>query len=234
MEPPLVIVAGGDGTVNAVVNSLTPGMATLAVLPLGTSNVLAAELGICSVEDGVQRILNGATRPLSVGVLETDTACHRFVLMAGIGFDGAVVRDVRPMAKRLLKKGAYALSAALSTMKWDTSLMDVVTPERTIACHSAIVCNASRYGGSSILAPRSELFSPEFSVVCIRKNLRRTYLRLAVDLLSGRFDSSRDIIRIPADRVEIRGTKPIQIDGDFIGYSPATLETMSDFARIIV
>ena len=51
-DAPLVIIAGGDGTFNAVVNGLQPGMATLAVLPLGTSNVLAAELGITSVKIG--------------------------------------------------------------------------------------------------------------------------------------------------------------------------------------
>ena len=55
-ENPLVIVAGGDGTVNAVVNALTPGRATLAVLPVGTANVLALELGITSVADGIARI----------------------------------------------------------------------------------------------------------------------------------------------------------------------------------
>src|SRR6185369_8334031 len=52
---PLVIVAAGDGTINAVVNGLKTGTATLAILPLGTSNVLAAEIGIHSIEDGICR-----------------------------------------------------------------------------------------------------------------------------------------------------------------------------------
>ncbi|MBC8017227.1 MAG: acylglycerol kinase family protein, partial [Verrucomicrobia bacterium] len=69
-ERPLVIVAAGDGTINAVVNGLNPDTATLAILPLGTSNVLAAEIGILSIEDGIGRILAGKTRSLSVGVLE--------------------------------------------------------------------------------------------------------------------------------------------------------------------
>lgn len=230
----LVIIAAGDGTVNAVVNGLLPGKVTLAVLPLGTSNVLAAELGIRSVEDGIERITAGRHRPLSVGILETNSAVHRFVLMAGIGFDGVVVRDVRPREKRVLKKGAFALSAMRSTIHWDGSLVDVVTPERKTVCHSVIVCNASRYGGSSVLAPGGGLFSAGFTVACIRNNRRLAYLRLAVELVTGRVATSREIISFDAERVEISGTKPIQVDGDFIGYSPATVRRMDDFARIIV
>src|SRR6185369_13111396 len=124
-EPHLVIVAGGDGTFNAVVNGLNPGSATLAVLPFGTSNVLAAEIGIRSIEDGLKRIEAGATRSLSLGVLELEGRSHRFVLMAGIGLDGAVVRDVWPLAKRLLRQGAYAPSALKSTLAWDSTLFEL-------------------------------------------------------------------------------------------------------------
>jgi diacylglycerol kinase (ATP) len=231
---PLVIVAGGDGTFNAVVNGLKPGTATLAVLPLGTSNVLAAELGIKSVKNGIKRIVKGKTRPLSLGVLHLEQQNHRFVLMAGIGLDGTVVRDVWPLGKRLLKQGAYALSALVNTFRWDRSLIEVITADRQIECHSVVVCSASRYGGDFILAPEGGLFSPELTAVCIRKNRRRSYLRLAFELFWRRSDTSSELVRIPVEGLEIRGIKPIQIDGDFIGYSPARITSVSEFARIIV
>lgn len=233
-DAPLVIVAGGDGTVNAVVNGLQPGSATLAVLPVGTSNVLAAELGITSVNNGIERIVMGKTRPLSLGVLHLGQDCCRFVLMAGIGLDGAIVRDVWPLGKRLLKQGAYALSACVSAFRWDSSKIEVITANRRIECHSVIVCNASRYGGNFIIAPDSDVFSPEFTTVCIRKNSRRDYLRLAFELLRGASDTNCERIYIPAEGLEIRGCKPIQIDGDFVGYSPARITALPDFARIIV
>ena len=233
-ERSLVIVAAGDGTVNAVINGLLPGKATLAVLPMGTSNVLAAEIGICSIEDGLQRIAAGKTRQLSVGVLELENAGYRFVLMAGIGIDGTVVRDVWPLGKRFLKQGAYSISAILSALRWDLSLIRVITPEQSLDCHSVIICSASRYGGNFILAPESNLFSPEFTAVCIQKSHRGTYLRLVLELLLGRAGASREMIRIPAEGIEIQGVKPIQIDGDFVGYSPAKLTTVADFAHIIV
>ena len=233
-EQPLVIVAAGDGTVNAVINGLEPGKVTLAVLPLGTSNVLAAEIGIKSVEDGIMRIVAGKTRPLSIGLLKMEQESFRFLLMAGIGLDGTVVRDVWPLGKRMLRQGAYAISALLSAMKWDRSLIEVVTADHTVKCHSVIICSASRYGGNFILSPNSNLFSPELTAVCIRKNRRRSYIRLAFELFRGKADSSSEMIRIPTDGIEIRGIKPIQIDGDFVGYSPAKLQAIADFAKIIV
>jgi diacylglycerol kinase (ATP) len=233
-DDPLVIVAGGDGTFNAVVNGLQPGTATLAVLPLGTSNVLAAELGIKSVKNGIKRIVKGKTRPLSLGLLELKQVSHRFVLMAGIGLDGTVVRDVWPLGKRLLKQGAYALSALVSAFRWDRSMIEVTTADRQLECHSVIVCSASRYGGDFIIAPEGEVFTPELTAVCIRKNGRRSYLRLAYELLRGKAETSSERLRIPADGLEIRGIKPIQIDGDFVGYSPARISSVPDFARIIV
>ena len=233
-DAPLVIVAGGDGTFNSVINGLQPGTATLAILPMGTSNVLAAELGIKSVKNGIKKIVEGKTRPLSVGLLHLEQSRHRFVLMAGIGLDGSVVRDVFPLGKCLLKWGVYALSAFLSAFRWDGSMVEIVTADRRMECHSIIVCNASRYGGDFIISPGGNVFSPELTAVCIRKHRRRDYARLAYELLLGKADTNSELIRIPADGLEIRGIKPIQIDGDFVGYSPARITTVPDFARIII
>ena len=232
--PHLVIVAGGDGTFNAVVNGLNPDTATLAVLPFGTSNVLAAEIGITSIEDGVARIVAGKTRPFSAGLLELENSAHRFVLMAGIGLDGAVVRDVWPIAKKFLKQGAYALSALKRAMAWDPTVFEISTSEGVVACHTAIICNVSRYGGNFILSPGSSPFSSGLSAVCITGNTRCTYLSSALDLFRGRSGTSRDLVRIRSSCFEVRGRGPIQIDGDFVGYGPARISGLADFARIIV
>jgi len=233
-EPHLVIIAGGDGTFNAVVNGLNPGTATLAVLPFGTSNVLAAEIGISTIEDGLKRIEAGKTVPLSVGLIELDNSSHRFVLMAGIGLDGAVVRDVWPLGKKLLRQGAYALSALKCAIAWDASVFEISTPERDVICHTAIICNGSRYGGNFILSPGSSPFLPGLSAVCITGSTRRTYLSSAVDLFRNKAGTNKDLIRIHSSTFEIRGKPPIQIDGDFFGYGPARISELIDFAKIIV
>lgn len=234
MESPLVIVAGGDGTINAVVNGLNPGSATLAVLPFGTSNVLAAEIGITSLDDALERIKAGKTRSLSVGVLEMKERSLRFLLMAGIGLDGAVVRDVWPLGKRFLKQGAYALSALKNTFEWQSATFELRSSSGSAACHSAIICNASRYGGDFVLSPENSPFTTGLSAVCINGNTRRTYLCCALDLFTHQAESSRHMTRMHASAFEVFGQHPIQIDGDFVGYGPARIYECADFARIIV
>lgn len=231
---PLVIVAAGDGTFNSVINGLQPEKATLAVLPFGTSNVLAAEIGISSIDDGVTRIISGKRQPFSIGLLELNNLSRRFALMAGIGLDGAVVRDVLPFAKKHLKQGAYALSAARQSMTWDRKTFEISTPHENLTCHSAIICNGSRYGGNFVLIPGRSIFSPGFEAVCIKDNRRRTYLRLALDLFQNQASSSKNLTRLSAEYVEFKGNAPIQIDGDFVGYGPGRVIKLENFARIIV
>jgi diacylglycerol kinase (ATP) len=233
-QHPFIIVAAGDGTFNAVLNCIEPGTTTLAVVPLGTSNVLAAELGITSIDDGIQRIARSHVRPLPVGLLQLEGAHHYFGLMAGIGVDGAVVRDVRPGEKRLLKQGAFALSALRNACSWDREKMDALSGGACLSCHTVVVCNGTRYGGNFVLAPEGDLLSPGFTVTCVTADGPAGYLRIVRDLFRGRVECSRDMIRMVSCEVEIRGSKPIQIDGDFVGYGPARMTVVADFARIIV
>ncbi|HIJ82559.1 MAG TPA: diacylglycerol kinase family lipid kinase [Desulfuromonadales bacterium] len=234
LVPPLVIVAGGDGTFNAVVNGLEPGKATLALLPFGTSNVLAAEIGITSLADAVVRIIAGKSSSLSVGIIELEGRSLRFLLMAGIGLDGAVVRDVWPLGKRFLRQGAYAISALKRTLLWDSRRFEISSPEGTVACHTAIICNASRYGGDFILSPDCSPFTSGLSSVCITGNSRSSYLNSALELFRNRAGTSKNMTRIHSSSFEIRGEHPIQIDGDFVGYGPARISECVDFARVIV
>jgi diacylglycerol kinase family enzyme len=231
---PFFIIAAGDGTVNVMLNCLIPGTATIAILPLGTSNVLAAELGITSIQDAVKRIIRGNTLPLCTGRLITNGSNLRFALMAGIGIDGATVRDVNQREKRIFKQGAYALSALRNSLKWDSTTIDVITPVRTVTCHTAIACNASRYGGNFILAQGTDLFSPGLTVICITGTGRTTYLKVACCLLLETLIKKPLLLRLRASEIAIHGIKPIQIDGDFAGYSPASLVTETDIARIII
>src|ERR671916_2575321 len=93
----LVVAAGGDGTVNEVINGLSPG-ATLGILPLGTANVLARELGLpLNAEQACRRILEGNRSTIDIGVATNhDGEERRFACMAGLGFDAHVGRSVTP------------------------------------------------------------------------------------------------------------------------------------------
>ena len=229
---PIVLVAGGDGTVNGVLNGLVPGAATLGVIPLGTSNVLARELKIGSLDDALARVAQGVSRPISVGELDCAGQKRRFLLMAGVGVDGAVVQAVRLGEKKLVGKGAYLLSALRVLSKWDVGELQVNGGGRSLTCHSVIVCNAARYGGNFLLAPEGDLFSPGFQVLCI-KGGRLSYLMLALLLGLNRAGASRSVTSFRATELEVSGNKAVQLDGDYFGCAPLKIRSIPDFLRLI-
>jgi diacylglycerol kinase (ATP) len=233
-DKPLIIAGGGDGTFNQVLNGVAPGQATLAVLPLGTANVLARELGIVSPEDAVQRILRGTARPLTAGILECGESTRRFLLMAGIGLDGSVVAAVRESEKQLFGKGAYLLAAARQMRNWDRERIEVEADGRRLDCHSVIVCNAARYGGGFTIAPGADIFDPEFRVVCVTGATRRSYVKLARAVIAGKVAACREAMIFSAREVLVTGNKAVQVDGDACGHSPARIRAQAGFARLII
>src|SRR5918912_4275251 len=144
----LVVAAGGDGTVNEVVNGLAKD-ATLGVLPLGTANVLARELGLpLNVEAACKRILAGPESRIDVGIATNhDGVERRFTCMAGIGFDAHVVNEVTPRMKRYLKTLAFALMAFKVYLEKDLPALHVVHGDATYLAQFAIVANGRYYGG---------------------------------------------------------------------------------------
>lgn len=233
-DEPFIVVAGGDGTVNGVINGLEPGKGILAVLPLGTANVLAGELGIRSGEEAVARIVRGTTLPLTIGLLQAEGIERRFFLMAGIGLDGRIVENVREGEKRALGKGAYLLAAARELMNWDRERFGVVADGRRIDCHTAVVCNGARYGGSFVLAPGADLFSPGFRVACIRGNTRRSYLRIIISVIAGKVRNNSDLTILTAGEVRVSGRRAVQVDGDYCCSGPLMITAVPGFCRLIV
>lgn len=232
-DDPLIVVAGGDGTVNGVLNGLVPGAATLGVVPLGTVNVLARELNIRSVDDALDRLARGETRPISVGEIDSGNTRRRFVLMAGAGFDGAVVRGVRLSEKRVIGKGAYLLSALREFVHWDRSELAIVSEGATVSCHGVVVCNASRYGGEFLLAPQADLFASGFEVVCI-KGGRLAYLKLLLQLGLQLAPVGETLTRFRAAELELSGEKAVQLDGDYFCCTPLRIRSIPDLVRLVV
>jgi YegS/Rv2252/BmrU family lipid kinase len=233
-QNPLIIIGAGDGTINAVVNGLTPRSATLAVIPFGTSNVLCRELGIRSSQEALEKIAAGTCRTLCVGEIVKEETKRLFLLMAGIGLDGSVVRGVAPREKRLLKKGAYLLSALRVLCSWEKGRLEVVTGSRVVDCHSVIICNGAKYGGNTVLAPGASLFDPELQVICILHGTRSGYLKTLPGVLAGRGLRGSEIVVFPARELEVRGTKPLQADGDYYFDAPVRIRSVTDFMKIIV
>ncbi|MDD2500694.1 MAG: diacylglycerol kinase family protein [Geobacter sp.] len=231
---PTIIAVGGDGTVNTVINSMSQGSATLGIIPLGTANVMARELGISSQQDAIQRIARGMVRPFSVGEASSTAGTRRFVLMAGIGADAEAVADVRPSEKRLLGQGAYVLAGLRRCINWDSRLITVHCNGQTRHCNSLIIANAAHYAGPYCLVPQASLFTPQLVVAPLPFRTPLGLLRFtATVFLRGRYDVP-DALCVSQESILIETDKPVQLDGDGFGTGPLTIRPIPDFNNLII
>ena len=232
----LVVAAGGDGTVNEVVNGLKTD-ATLGILPLGTANVLARELGLpLNPEAACKRVIAGKERLIDVGVA-TDRKGRerRFTCMAGMGFDAHVVNEVTPLLKQYLKILAFPLAAFKVYLEGDLPPLHILHGKETHVTQFAIVANGQYYGGDFRVAEDAALATGNLEVVLVDRVGRL----LRADILT------RILARRPLDRSmrsftarELRATSPgahvpVQLDGEVWGRLPMSFRIEPGALKVV-
>jgi YegS/Rv2252/BmrU family lipid kinase len=212
----VVIAAGGDGTIMACVSALAGSQTPLAVLPAGTGNLLANNLELPGeLDDAVEVALRGRRRRLDVGALDDD----RFVVMSGVGFDAAMLRDADPSTKSRIGALAYVLSGLRQLRRRATDYritLDDSPPFHRLA-QGVLVGNLGRLQGGLEVLPGAE---PDDGVLDVGVLLTRSlgdWLRLAGRVLArrGRDGASGPPLELfRAERVEIDCSRPQPIERD--------------------
>ncbi len=223
----LVVAAGGDGTFNEVMNGLAGGDVPMAIIPAGTTNVLAKEMKIPEdVKGAVGRIIAGRPRRLYVGGMAFPNGVTRkFFLMAGVGFDAEAVYNVSRKLKSFTGKAGYLAGGLRVLLDWDPAPKKAFIDGRPFEFSSLIVCKGARYGGYPRAAPDASLENPDLYAVVMRGRKRQDVLRYAFGIVTGRHTAFRDVAYLRCGRVDVRDVAHIQADGDYIGKSPVTIET---------
>lgn len=214
-----IVAAGGDGTLNEVVNGMAGAETPLAFIPLGTTNVFAYEAGIpFDMERACRIALDGDARPVSLGRAGTDY----FLLMAGVGFDGEVVHRVNGRLKRFTGKFAYALSALYCLARLPLQRIEVRCDEDVpMPCHGVILSNGRFYGGKFVVNPEASLRTEQLDL-CLFLSRNRLALAASFALLAlGKKPPMKFVRHLQARKVEVRGAETaVQIDGDDFGRIP--------------
>jgi diacylglycerol kinase family enzyme len=210
--------------VNEVLNGLSEG-ATLGILPLGTANVLARELGLpLDPEGACERILTGAASRMDVGVAADDAGNERrFACMAGIGFDAEVVDEVGSSLKRYLRSLAFPLVALKVYFRNDRPELRIKDGDTTHVVQYAVVANGQYYGGDFETAEDASLVSGELQVVLVDKVGRLMRPDVLAHILAKKpLDRTMRSFASRGVRVESPGGRhvPVQIDGEVWGSLP--------------
>ncbi|HEV8167726.1 MAG TPA: diacylglycerol kinase family protein [Pyrinomonadaceae bacterium] len=233
-----VIVAGGDGTINEAIQGLAGTDARLGIIPRGTANVLALELGLpLDEEKAVAVVAAGKSRKIYLGLMidEKTNQSRHFVLMAGIGLDASVVRGVQPSLKKRIGKGAFWLSGLSHLANWNPQPFTLEINDDKYNATFAAIGKAPRYGGDLAITPGARLDQREFEVCIINTTSRRRYLHLLSHAMrNGMPRDKPEVCFVTTGIVKAYGNAQVQIDGELIGALPMRFEIAPHSLEVIV
>jgi len=215
----LVFVAGGDGTVMAAVTAMAACDVPLAILPTGTGNLLARNLDLpINDEEACLRIgISGRTRAIDVASVDED---RKFAVMAGLGFDAAIMRDAPEGLKKRVGWPAYVVSGAKHLrgrgIRVAITLDDGEKLHRRV--RTVVVGNVGRLQGNIPLLPDAEPDDGILDVVVIATRNVADWARVAGRVIRRAHVPDRRMERFTAQHVLIEAshTQPRQLDGDVI------------------
>lgn len=235
----LIVVAGGDGTINEVAEGMLHSDVPLAILPGGTANVLATEMKLGSrFERAAEAIASCRPRRIAVGhvVCDGGRISRHFLLMAGVGLDAHIVYHVNGPLKARTGKFAYWV-AGMSMVGRRLPEFELEIDGRPRRCSFALLSRVRNYGGDFEIAREVTLFENTFEAVLFEGRSSTRYAKYFAGMALGRLAGMKGISILRADRVKIACPEDrrvyIQIDGEFAGHLPAEIKIVPDALRLM-
>jgi diacylglycerol kinase (ATP) len=237
-DPDLILVAGGDGTINEVANGMLFSHVPMGILPAGTANVLAVELGLTTrIEAAARMIPKCAPERIAVGQVHTDLGPRYFLMMAGIGLDAHIVYNLRPHLKASLGKFAYWLGG-FARVGQPVAEFEARMNGKTLPCGFVLASRVKNYGGDLTIAANASLLEHDFEVVVFqgRKTLR--YLWYFLGVLTGTLDRFPGVTIERSSQIDVEGCRDervyVQVDGEFAGRLPARVEIVESALTLLM
>ena len=227
-----VVAAGGDGTVNAVVNGIARSRRRekirIGVLPLGTGNDFARSLGLSTdIEKNINILTRGRTAP--VDLVRTKSDCLRyFVNVSTGGFSGVVEEKLTPEIKRSWGPLAYLRGAAAALPELKAYRTKIVCDDEVLSAevYNVIVANGQYVGAGLPIAPKADVKDGLLDVVLIPKLAAPSLALLATQIMMGKHLDS--VITRRAKNVTVRSRPGMwfNVDGELIGNQPISFQVL--------
>ena len=233
----LVIAAGGDGTVNEVVNGLAGTNTSLGIIPLGTVNVLARELGIpLAPHKAIKTIAEGTPKPIDLGIANG----RYFTLMAGFGFDAEVVTNVLQPIKDWIGASAYILKGLETLAKCQATDITLEMPEETYSAKAfmVIVANVSTYTYNLHITPSATPDDGLLDICVFERPItdRIGFMRQVAEIFINRHMYHKAVRFFRTSKVTLRSNPEtfVQLDGDPFGKTPVEISLDSRILPVVV
>jgi len=235
----LIVVVGGDGTINEATEGVAGTDVPLAILPAGTANVLATEMRVSgNLGKAAEELLSYPPERISTGRIQSrDEAPRSFLLMAGAGLDAHIVYSLDVSLKRRFGKVAYWLAGFKQFgRKLEEFLVRV--GGREYRCGFALISKVRNYGGDFEIAQAVSLLDDEFEVVLFHGRESWRYVGYLAAVAARRHGRLRGVTVLRAGEVEMSQAPDdrvfVQVDGEFAGHLPARVEIVPDSLSLLI
>jgi YegS/Rv2252/BmrU family lipid kinase len=234
----LVIAAGGDGTVSEVAEALVHSDVPLGIIPVGTANVLARELGLPLDLEGACALLAGEHATNSIDAMQVGDKA--FFLHIGVGLDSLMIRDTDRASKRRFGRAAYLWTALKWLIGYQPRRFTIAVDGRRLRPRAAqvLIANGGMLGMPPFRwGPHIRPDDGRIDVCVLSARSLSDYLRVAWQVLIGhrrrspniRYYSAMRSVVVDADR-----PLPIQGDGEILGETPVRVQVISDAVVLVV
>ena len=251
----VVLVCGGDGTINEAINGLAGSHVPLGLLPGGTANILARELGVpldpaCAARElpswSPRRVPLGKATwqpqgvPANLAAPQNGTAARYFMSVAGIGYDAYVVSKLSLRRKLVWGVAGYIGEAFRQVLRYPFQTFSCRTEDGLERAASfAALQRARNYGGWLHLTPQARFFHDRFTLCLFKTRNRARYFLYAALVLLQKHLQLGDVELVQACKLycaaQLAGeTIRFELDGELVGTLPATFEIVPDALTLLV
>lgn len=234
---PIVIAFGGDGTVGDVARGIFGTDATLGILPVGTGNDVARNLGLkLDVKESVATILGGVVRRIDMGMINGTP----FINNAGTGFDAQVMRTMNSSIRFARGKSAFVLATLKTAPGFKPFTLTYEKDDEGPVTEKAMlisVLNGRMYGGGMIAAPHAEMDDGRLDVMIVKAMGKIPLLTgLFPKLINGQHEGhpAIDLFQVRKFKATCLPPQPLNIDGDVIGLTPLEIGVESRALKVLV
>jgi diacylglycerol kinase (ATP) len=217
-----VVAAGGDGTVHDVATGLLGTRIPLGIIPTGTANVFAREVGVPTSPDRIaSTLLNGKVSTIPVGEINGQPV----LFVVGIGFDAEAVRQFEAAGSRKIGQAGFVMPVLHALLSEKSRPLTVTTDHGSGEAHWVIVTRARRYAGGFLLSNGASVTRSQFHVLRFMGHGAFVRLRQLAALASGLIAYDPCVNVEVADWVRVEGdpNASVQVDGEILGRLPAEI-----------
>ena len=232
----LIIAAGGDGTINEVINGMANSKATLVIIPFGSTNVLASELGVPSdPKMAAELITKGKKIKMDLGYAKTSKESRYFSMMLDVGPFAQVIKDTTPEFKKRWGRFAYPfrLIKLLFRYKWHKIY---VKHKVESTGYFVIMANIKYYGGEYEIADKANIRDGLLDLVIINRKNPWDIIMLIFSFTTGKLNKflKREYYQTKEADIYSHYNMQIQVDGEVLGMAPVRVEIIPEALNVIV